>query len=32
MELEEFNKLSNEEKARAIQRILKGEIKVKEER
>lgn len=28
MELEEFNKLSNEEKARAIQRILKGEIKI----
>ena len=32
MELEEFNKLSNEEKARAIQRILKGEIKIKEGR
>lgn len=28
MKLEEFNKLSNEEKARAIQRILKGEIKI----
>lgn len=28
MELEEFNKLSNEEKARAIQRILRGEIKI----
>lgn len=28
MELEEFNKLSNAEKARAIQRILKGEIKI----
>ena len=28
MELEEFNKLNNEEKARAIQRILEGEIKI----
>ena len=32
MELEEFNKLSNEEKARVIQKILKGEIKIKGEK